>query len=78
MTKPNVDDFTVPEKILLAAEQLEQQGQTPFTAEMLTVAVWKRRKIGDVPAAAAALEYPPVAPQAKGPWVGLTPIILIN
>jgi hypothetical protein len=42
VTNPNVDDFTVPEKILLAAEQLEQQGQTPFTAEMLTVAVWKR------------------------------------
>jgi len=42
VSNPNVDDFTVPEKILLAAEQLEQQGQSPFTAEMLTVAVWKR------------------------------------
>jgi len=42
VSNPNVDDFTVPEKILLAAEQLEQQGQSPFTAEALTVAVWKR------------------------------------
>ena len=42
MTNPNVDDFTVPEKILLAAEQLEQQGHSPFSAELLTVAVWKR------------------------------------
>jgi len=41
-TKPNVDDFTVPEKILLAAENLEQQGQSPFTAEMLIVASWQR------------------------------------
>src|SRR5436305_1084426 len=41
-TKPNVDDFTVPEKILLAAETLEKQGQSPFTAEMLIVASWVR------------------------------------
>src|ERR1051326_4199568 len=41
-TKPNVDDFTVPEKILLAAESLEKQGQSPFTAEMLIVASWQR------------------------------------
>src|SRR5438105_15078027 len=41
-TKPNVDDFTVPEKILLAAENLEKQGQSPFTAEMLIVASWQR------------------------------------
>jgi hypothetical protein len=41
-TKPNVDDFTVPEKILLAAEQLEKQGQSPFTAEMLIVASWQK------------------------------------
>ena len=41
-TKPNVDDFTVPEKILLAAETLEKQGQSPFTAEMLIVASWQR------------------------------------
>src|SRR5258708_11648505 len=40
MTKPNVDDFTVPEKILLSAEVLEKQGQSPFTAEMLIVASW--------------------------------------
>ncbi len=35
-TQPNVnvDDFTVPEKILLAAENLEKHGQSPFTAEM--------------------------------------------
>jgi hypothetical protein len=42
MTKPNVDDFTVPEKILLAAEILEKQGQSPFTAEMLIVASWQK------------------------------------
>ena len=41
-TKPNVDDFTVPEKILLAAETLEKGGQSPFTAEMLIVASWQR------------------------------------
>ena len=37
-----MDDFTVPEKILLAAENLEKQGQSPFTAEMLIVASWQR------------------------------------
>jgi hypothetical protein len=42
VTTPNVDDFTVPEKILVAADQLEQEGQTPFTAEALIVAVWKK------------------------------------
>ena len=41
-TQPNVDDFTVPEKILLAAENLEKQGQSPFTAEMLIVASWQK------------------------------------
>ena len=41
-TKPNVDDFTVPEKILLAAENLEKQGQSPFTAEALIVASWQK------------------------------------
>src|SRR6266850_5039349 len=40
--KPNVDDFTVPEKILLAADHLEKQGQSPFTAEALIVESWKR------------------------------------
>ncbi len=42
MTKPNVDDFTVPEKILVAADQLESQGHTPFTAETLIVTVWQK------------------------------------
>jgi hypothetical protein len=37
-----VDDFTVPEKILLAAEILEKQGQSPFTAEMLIVGSWQK------------------------------------
>src|SRR5204862_3919425 len=37
-TQPNVDDFTVPEKILLAADNLEKLGQSPFTAESLIVA----------------------------------------
>ncbi len=32
----------MPEKILVAAEQLEQQGQSPFTAEALIVAVWQK------------------------------------
>jgi hypothetical protein len=41
-TKPNVDDFTVPEKILLAAEVLEKQGQSPFTAEALIVSSWQK------------------------------------
>ncbi|MSU80607.1 MAG: hypothetical protein EXS16_21275 [Gemmataceae bacterium] len=40
--KPNVDDFTVPEKILLAADQLEKQGHSPFTAEALIVSSWQR------------------------------------
>lgn len=39
---PNVDDFTVPEKILLAAESLDQVGQSPFSAEALIVASWKK------------------------------------
>jgi hypothetical protein len=38
----NVDDFTVPEKILLAAEQLDKTGQSPFSAEALTVASWQK------------------------------------
>jgi hypothetical protein len=38
----NVDDFTVPEKILLAAETLDKQGQSPFSAETLIVESWKR------------------------------------
>jgi hypothetical protein len=37
-----VSDFTVPEKILLAAFQLEEQGQSPFSAEALIVASWQR------------------------------------
>jgi hypothetical protein len=38
----NVSDCTVPEKILLAAYQLEQQGQSPFSAEALIVASWQK------------------------------------
>lgn len=37
-----ITEFTVPEKILLAAENLEQQGQSPFSAESLIVAVWQK------------------------------------
>jgi hypothetical protein len=33
---------TLPEKILLAAYALEEGGQSPFTAEALTVRVWER------------------------------------
>lgn len=36
----NIADCTVPEKILLAAHQLEQEGQSPFSAENLIVASW--------------------------------------
>src|SRR3974390_754266 len=37
-----VAECTVPEKILLAAHQLEQQGQSPFSAEALIVAAWQK------------------------------------
>jgi hypothetical protein len=35
-----VADCTVPEKILLAADQLEREGQSPFSAEALIVGSW--------------------------------------
>ena len=35
-------DFTVPEKILLAADHLEKDGQSPFSAEALIVASWQK------------------------------------
>lgn len=38
----NVDDFTVPEKILLSADHLDKSGQSPFSAEALTVASWQK------------------------------------
>lgn len=38
----NIVDCTVPEKILLAAHQLEEQGQSPFSAEALIVAAWQK------------------------------------
>jgi len=38
----NIADCTVPEKILLAAHQLEQEGQSPFSAETLVVASWQK------------------------------------
>lgn len=38
----NVAECTVPEKILLAANQLEEQGQSPFSAESLIVAAWQK------------------------------------
>jgi hypothetical protein len=37
-----IADATVPEKILLAAYQLEQEGQSPFSAEALIVASWQK------------------------------------
>jgi hypothetical protein len=37
-----VAELTVPEKILLAAEQLEEQGQSPFSAEALIVGSWQK------------------------------------
>jgi DNA-binding PadR family transcriptional regulator len=36
------DDCTVPEKILLAASQLEDMGQSQFSAEALVVASWQK------------------------------------
>lgn len=38
----NVAEATVPEKILLVAHQLEEQGQSPFSAEALIVASWQK------------------------------------
>ena len=35
-------DCTLPEKILLAAAHLEDQGQSPFSAEALIVATWQK------------------------------------
>lgn len=35
-------ECTVPEKILLAAQQLEEMGQAPFSAETLIVAAWQK------------------------------------
>ncbi len=37
-----VAECTVPEKILLAAHQLEHEGQSPFSAEALIVASWQK------------------------------------
>src|SRR5579871_5055043 len=37
-----IAECTVPEKILLAAYQLEEQGQSPFSAEALIVAAWQK------------------------------------
>ena len=42
VTTPNVDEFTVPEKILLAADTLDKQGQSPFSAEALIVVSWQK------------------------------------
>jgi hypothetical protein len=41
-TDVNIADCTFPEKILLAANQLEQEGQSPFSAEALIVAAWQK------------------------------------
>src|SRR5438874_8127704 len=38
----NIAECTVPEKILLAAHQLQDQGQSPFSAEALVVAAWQK------------------------------------
>lgn len=37
-----IAECTVPEKILLAAVQLEDEGQAPFSAEALIVAAWQK------------------------------------
>src|SRR5947207_5133525 len=38
----NVEEFTVPEKILLAADVLDKEGQSPFSAEALIVVSWQK------------------------------------
>jgi hypothetical protein len=38
----NIADCTVTEKILLASFQLEQEGQSPFSAEALIVTCWQK------------------------------------
>ena len=38
----SIEDCTVPEKILLAANLLEESGQTPFSAEALIVMAWQK------------------------------------
>src|SRR5688572_10960380 len=37
-----VAECTLPEKILLAAYQLEEAGQSPFSAESLIVGAWQK------------------------------------
>src|SRR6516162_10126661 len=37
-----IAECTVPEKILLAAHQLEEEGQSPFSAEALIVYCWQK------------------------------------
>jgi len=37
-----IEEATVPEKILLAAHELEEKGQSPYSAETLIVASWMR------------------------------------
>lgn len=37
-----MDEFTVPEKILLAADTLDKEGQSPFSAETLIVSSWQK------------------------------------
>jgi hypothetical protein len=38
----NIDECTLPEKILLAAWHLEEAGQSPFSAEALIVGAWQK------------------------------------
>jgi hypothetical protein len=38
----HLSDCTLPEKILLAASALEEQGQSPFSAESLIVSAWQK------------------------------------
>jgi hypothetical protein len=38
-----VSDITLPEKVLLAAFQLEEEGQSPFSAEALVVRAWQQQ-----------------------------------
>lgn len=39
---PNKNELTVPEKLLLAASELEKKGLRPFSAEALVVSAWQK------------------------------------
>lgn len=42
MNTATIERLSIPEKLLLAAHQLEESGQSPFSAEALAVAAWEK------------------------------------